>query len=376
MLVQELRLRAFRNYPELVLRPGSGLNVLVGENGQGKSNILEAIYLLATTRSLRAGRESELIQHGEQQAWVQAEIATERSGQTLLEVTILPSDRKTVAINGSRRARVLELLGHLVVVFFGALDLGIVSGDPSHRRRFLNTEISQISPKYCFDLANYKRALEQRNRLLRDLMGMPVANSGLEAWNDQMAAYGAPIMEKRRFFVDRLTPLAAEMHHRLSGGREVLALRYLPSVPLNGCESVEEIEQAFHAKIDNVQGEERRRGTSLVGPQRDELLFSIGESEARPFGSQGQQRTAVLALKLAEQQLVRDFLQETPVLLLDDVMSDLDDVRREEMLRCVGGNGQTFITCTNLRAFPDDILREARIFQVEAGTVSEISRPS
>src|SRR5579872_1103783 len=177
MRLQELKLRHFRNYTELSLAPGHGLNIFVGENAQGKSNLLEAIYLLATSRSLRAGRESEMIQRAAEMAAVAAEVIREREGDVGLELSVFQTDKKSVRVNGVRRARVIELLGQLNAVFFGALDLGIVSGEPAIRRRWLNLEISQISPKYCFDLAAYKKVLEQRNRLLRDLRDRPYRDS-------------------------------------------------------------------------------------------------------------------------------------------------------------------------------------------------------
>jgi DNA replication and repair protein RecF len=374
MYLKELKLRQFRNYEELCLEPGKALNIFVGENAQGKSNLLEAIYLLATSRSLRASRESEMIKRDEgalsEMATVTAEVIREREGDVLLDLSIFPTDKKSVRVNGLKRPRVIELLGQLNAVFFGALDLGIVSADPSVRRRFLNIEISQISPKYVFDLASYKKVLEQRNRLLRDLRERPYRDSGLEAWNDQLVHYGAPLLDKRRFFTERLSPLADEIHRELTDGKESLAIRYLPSIPLPPNEEPMAFENSFRAEIDRVGADEMRRGVTLVGPQRDDLQFLINGMDARTFGSQGQQRTVVLALKLAEFKLMEDYVGETPVLLLDDVMSDLDDHRRQHLLSWMHNKGQTFLTCTNLRSFPEDILKTACIYNVAAGTLT------
>jgi DNA replication and repair protein RecF len=369
MRVVNIRLRDFRNYPELDLRPTSGLNLLVGENAQGKTNLLEAIHLLATTRSLKASREGEMIRHGGACAGVWAEVESETSGTALLEVEIYPGDRKSVRINGSRRERVTELLGQINVVFFGALDLGIVSGEPSLRRRYLNTEISQTSPKYCFDLANYRKVLEQRNRLLRDLRERPIRNSGLEAWDEQLAAYGAMLVDKRRFYIERLAPLAEDVHRELTDGRETLTVRYLPNLPIGDARTPEAVADLFRAELARMRPEEIRRGTSLVGPQRDDLQFCIGGVDARPFGSQGQQRTVVLSLKLAEFRLMEALLGEPPVLLLDDVMSDLDDARRAHLLRWIDRKCQTFVTCTSLESFPRAILEGAQVYRVAQGTV-------
>ncbi len=373
MRIQQLELRNFRNYTELNLYPCEGLNVLVGQNAQGKSNLLEALYILATTRSLRASRESEMIQRAADKATAAAEVIREREPDVELELSVFQTDKKSIRINGVRRPRVIELLGQLNAVFFGALDLGIASADPSIRRRWLNLEISQISPKYCFDLASYKKVLEQRNRLLRDLRDRPYRDSGLDAWNDQLVHYGAPIIDKRRFFLERLAPLADEIHRDLTDGRESLAVRYLPNIPLpEGCDAAA-FATAFHSEVKRVSADEQRRGVTLAGAQRDDVQFLINGADARTYGSQGQQRTVVLSLKLAEFRLMEEYVGEMPVLLLDDVMSDLDDARRGHLLGWMRGRGQTFITCTNLRAFPADILQDARVFHVESGTVSPVS---
>jgi DNA replication and repair protein RecF len=370
MRVNELRLRSFRNYEELDLRPGEGLNIFVGENAQGKSNLLEAIYLLATSRSLRATRESELVRHTSETATVTAEVMREREPDVEIELTVFQTDKKAVRLNGVKRPRVIELLGQLNAVFFGSIDLAIVYGEPAVRRRYLNLEISQISPKYVFDLAAYKKVLEQRNRLLRDLRERPYRDSGLDAWNEQMVHYGAPLIEKRRFFIERLAPLADEIHREITDGRETLEVRYQPNVPLAPEADAKAVEEAFRRQIGTVSTDETRRGVTLVGPQRDEVQFLINGLDARTYGSQGQQRTVVLSLKLAEYRLMEDYVGEPPVMLLDDVMSDLDDARQKHLLGWIHGRGQTLLTCTNLRQFSPETLAAAQIYRVICGTVT------
>ncbi|HLV81841.1 MAG TPA: DNA replication/repair protein RecF, partial [Chthonomonadaceae bacterium] len=412
MQVRRLQLSRFRNYRDLDFVPGERLNLLYGANAQGKSNILEAISLLATTRSLRAGRESELILRGAEEARVTAEVDREREGDVELQVSVFEGDKKLVRINGLKRPRVIDLLGQFNAVFFGSIDLAIVTGDPSDRRHYLNVEISQISPRYVYDLGHYKRILGQRNRLLRDLRDRPrpPAESGLDAWNAQLVFFGSPLFEKRRFYIERLAPLADQIHRELTDGREGLEIRYLPSIPLPpavpapagesdavrettreeqylaeaeseaGAEDtavsvqappaalsgMEAIAAAFREQLRRVGLEEARRGTTLIGPQRDDLVFLIEGADARIYGSQGQQRTVALALKLAEFRLIEEYVGEPPVMLLDDVMSDLDDTRRRHLLSWIRRRCQTFITCTNLRAFPREILAEAATFRVVA----------
>ncbi len=412
MRVLQLIMNCFRNYRELDIRPADGINIFHGENAQGKTNILEAISLLATTRSLRAGRESEMILRDAEEAHVIAEIAREREGEAELHISIFQSDRKSVKVNGLKRPRVIDLLGQFNAVFFGATEMSIVTGEPADRRHYLNIEISQISPRYVYDLGHYKRILEQRNRLLKDLRERPrpLADTGLEAWNEQLVNYGAPLFEKRKFYIERLAPLAAQIHRELTDGKETLEVRYLPSVRLPYEEEVSKadmvreqsaediytaeaktaaegesriitesltqatdgtmaIANAFREQLCRAAGDELRRGTTLLGPQRDDLSFLINGSEARVYGSQGQQRTVTLALKLAEYRLIENYVGEPPVLLLDDVMSDLDDSRRKHLLKWIANRGQTFITCTNLRAFPEEMLAGASVYKISSGEI-------
>ncbi len=437
MRVVQLKLSRFRNYRELSLDFGEGINIFYGRNAQGKTNILEAISLLATTRSLRASRESELILQNEETAHVTGEIDREREGDTELMVSVFQGDKKAVRVNGMKRERVVDLLGQFNAVFFGSIDLAIVMGEPADRRHYLNIEISQISPRYVYDLGHYKRVLAQRNRLLRELRDRPrpPKEMGLDVWNEQLIRYGSTLFEKRRFYLNRLALLADEIHAELTDGRERLEVRYLPSIvlPSEGAEfstnlstvstreasnfgagageihesreeaylssvaeeanpsetnspigeqkpsampleAPESIQKAFERQLSGVGQEEARRGTTLLGPQRDDIAFFIDGADARLYGSQGQQRTVALALKLAEFRLIEEHVGEPPVMLLDDVMSDLDDHRRKHLLSWVRRRCQTFITCTNLRSFPKELLAEAALFQVNAGTVTPDAR--
>lgn len=420
MRVRNLKLNQFRNYPTLDFTPGDGLNILYGRNAQGKTSVLEALSLLATTRSLRASRESELIYRGGETAHVMADVIRDCQGDVDLEVSVFQTDKKEVKINGSRRPRVVDILGQFNAVFFGSIDLLIVTGEPADRRHYLNIEISQISPRYVHDLGRYKRVLAQRNRLLKELRDRPrpPQDLGLDVWNEQLINYGAALIEKRRFYLARLAPLANQVHRELTDGKESLEIRYLPNVRLpqpaqlstlstgavdnsmiretnreaqylheiqeaipanesplqtraeSPLSDTEAIAEAFRGQMAEVGLEEARRGVTLLGPQRDDIGFFIDGAETRLYGSQGQQRTATLALKLAEFQLIQDYVGEPPVMLLDDVMSDLDDHRRAHLLEWARRRCQTFITCTSLRPFPKEILAEATTFQVANGVVT------
>jgi DNA replication and repair protein RecF len=368
MQLKRLQLQNFRNYAELTLEPYGGINVLFGRNAQGKTNLLEAVYLLATTRSFRAGKDTETILHGAESARISAEVLRENNPDVLLELIILATaGTKRVLVNHSSRPRVLDLLGHLNVITFCSQDLAMVSGEPAHRRRYLNTEISQMSPRYVYALMSFRKALEQRNRILKDLGDRPELAGVLEAWNDQLVQYGAPIIEKRRFFVDQLAPIARRIHSELTEGRELLEVKYLPAVPSEGGEA--EIREAFRRELRKVSRDEMRRGLTLTGPQRDDLAITINGWDARQYASNGQQRTATLSLKLAEFQLMHDYLKEAPIVLLDDVLSELDEGRRSELLEWVVRRCQVFLTCTSPEALPCQVRERAAIWRVEAGEV-------
>ncbi len=369
MFVKRLQLSQFRNYSSLDIEPIDGVNILVGENAQGKSALIEAIYLLATSRSFRASDESEMVRHQSPEeklpALISAEIYRVKQNEAQIDINLHETEKKSVRVNGVKKTRIVDMLGNLNVVLFCAIDLGIVSADPSVRRRYLNIELSQISPKYIIDSSSYKKALEQRNRLLKELRERPHTDIGvLEAWDAQIVQFGAPIMEKRKFFVENLSPIANEIHGELTGGKESLEIRYQPNVSNGG----NGFQADFEAAIQKVRYEERRRGVTLVGPQRDDMQFLINGLDARSFASQGQQRTVVLSLKLAEFRLMEEYVGEPPVILLDDVFSDLDDYRRGQLISRVFGKGQTFITCTELHAFGDKTLESAAIYRIRSGT--------
>ncbi len=401
LLIENLSLTNFRICREIELAPCQGINILQGQNAQGKTTVLEAIWLLATTRSLRAQREGEMVAQGESAAAVNATILTEHRGQVELLVNVQCNDRKSVTVNGSKRPRVVDLLGSLNVVFFSANDLPLLDGEPADRRHFLNMEISQISPRYVHDFAQYRRILEQRNRLLKDIRDhrTSLESSGLAEWTTQLISYGAVISNKRSEYLRQLAPLACEAHKELTDGLEELELRYLPGFALPEWPSAvaerrseawyadepleadqdttneyipapEQIAHAFQAQLDQVLNDELRRGTTLLGPQRDDIQFVINGRNARLYGSQGQQRTAALAVKLAEYRLIEQQVGEPPVLLLDDVMSDLDDARRTHLMHWANGANQVFITCTNLRFLPDTMRDRSAIYRMEKGELT------
>ncbi|MBV9850041.1 MAG: DNA replication/repair protein RecF [Armatimonadetes bacterium] len=374
MQVKQLRLENFRNYGALTIEPGAELNVFVGRNAQGKSNLLESLYVLATSKSTRAAKDTELIRFDQPFARVTAEVLRERNSDIQIALTLSQTEKKAARINGVRHTRLAEVIGQVNAVLFDSGDLEIIRGEPSVRRRFLDLEIAQTSPRYVHALGAFRKALEQRNRLLRDLRDGRAgrdARSSLPAWNVQLAQHGALLVERRRRFLERLAQLAAGVHRTLSDERDTLEIAYVPSFALDEAAEAPAIRERFLDALASVEGEETARGTTLRGPQRDDVAFCVNGQDCRLYGSQGQQRTVALSLKLAERQLIEEIVGEPPLLLLDDVLSDLDDARRRHLFDLTARAGsQTFLSCTNLRAFSKGVLERATIYAVTAGEVS------
>ncbi|MCS6829413.1 MAG: DNA replication/repair protein RecF [Armatimonadota bacterium] len=371
----ELSLCNFRNYERLHLEPDAGLNLITGENAQGKTNLLEAIYLLATGRALRAGKDDELIRWNAEEATVQAHIYREQSLDVRVQVILSRAQPRVVKVDG-QTYRAATALGQFNVVVFSAIDLEVVRGQPADRRRYLDVEISMLSPAYARALMGYRRALEQRNRLLKGIREgggtvTPSIIDLLEAWDEQLVRYGSGVIVARERFICALRPLACAAHAELSEGREQLDIRYAPAIEEAQGER-EQVAERFRQQLRKMREEEIRRGTTLAGPQRDDLLLLVDGKEARTYASQGQQRTVMLSLKQAEFELTLQERQEPPVVLLDDVMSDLDDLRRSQLLRMTLRGAQAFITATSAEAFPRQILAVARTYRVQNGRLEVV----
>jgi DNA replication and repair protein RecF len=372
--LRTLRLVNFRNYGEEEFAPGGRLNLLLGPNAQGKSNLLEAIYLLATGRSYRGAPDGDLVRWGTGGFAIRGRV--ERTyGETTLEVSYQSDGRKQIRVNGADLRRLSELFGYLTIVIFSPEDLQLVKGGPAHRRRFLDLELAQSDPAYRQDLIDYQQVLLQRNSLLRQA----ASPAELLAWNDQLVALGGRVQAKRARAVRRLSPLAGAAHRRITAGQEELRLSYLPAAgPGAGRSEAGEAEAGWSSEdwrarlacqLKKVRAAELRRGLTLLGPHRDDLLLSINEAEARSFASQGQQRTAALAVKLSELAFLREETGESPLLLLDDVLSELDAERRRFLLEAAGEQTQVFVTTASPRALPPGLSEEAQVFGVRQGKI-------
>lgn len=353
-LVEELELVDFRNFAALEFEPSSGLSLLVGPNAQGKTNLLEAFGLLSSMRLLRTSRDEEAIRYGSDRARASARLA---SGHRI-EVALQRRSRKRATLDGQAPARASDLIGRLPSVTISPQDEDVVLGEPSARRLFLDMALCQLRPAYLRHLAAYKRALEQRNALLKRAQEDHVPVEAFEPWEVAMGEHGDAVRSLRIEFVGNLDEEAQRTHAELASG-EALRLRYEEREP-----------GALTEALAERRALDVRRGTSGSGPHRDELQILIEAREARAFGSQGQQRTALLSLKIAQFCLSRDRLSGPPLLLLDDVFSDLDKSRREKLTKFLLESGaQTILTCTEAEHAGAELAGSARIFPVRAGTI-------
>lgn len=357
MLLRSLRLRNHRNYAQLDLIPGPGVNVFLGANGQGKTNLLEAVAMLALSTSPRSRRELELIGPVAPMSRIDAEVESAGLKAELAITLTLEGDRarRVIEVDGVRR-RAFDLPGRFRVTLFWPDDLGLVKAGPELRRRFLNQMLVQVEPGYARALAGLKRVLEQRNSLLKQIAAGEQRGDVLEPWNLELIRLGGDVVAARSAAVLELQPDAAAYHAEIAGG-ERLEISY-QGPPDNLAEAVH-----------NSLPDDLRRGSTSIGPHHDDLRVLLGGQEARAYGSQGQQRTAVVSLKLAEAALVARRTGERPVLLLDDVLSELDGERRAALLRQVAGEGQVIITSVEAGPFPPELMANSMVWTVSGGTI-------
>ncbi len=339
MLIKKLFLQNFRNYEREEFTFSDGLNVLFGKNGQGKTNCAEAVFYLCTGASLRIRHDKQLIRMGENCALVKAE-AENRYGRVNISAEIFDTKRN-LTVNGSAIRKNADLLGHVNSVFFSPGELRLIQDGPDERRRFMNISISQTSPAYYTALIRYNKILDQRNALLKDRDGAMVLET-LPIWDEQLCKYAATVVKKRVEFLEKLAPYAEEIHASLTDGREKLHLSHGKKYG----ETEEEIAESLLRRLKNSYETDLYRGFTSVGPHRDDIDFAVNGMDAKAYASQGQMRTAALSVKLAEVEIFKEISGEYPILILDDVMSELDLPRRRKLLRRVEGL-QTILTCTH-----------------------------
>ena len=395
--LRSLHLRYFRNYQDQAIQFACPKTILVGNNAQGKTNLIEAVELLSTLKSRRCTRDRELVHHDSAQSGIVATI--ERLGiEHDLSCVLRESGRRTFQVDGQTVRRQLEFLGQINAVLFSSLDLQLVRGGPEHRRDWLDDVLVQLEPVYAHLLSQYKRVLKQRNAALksrreRSILAEKVQTymtedpqiqatlpttatdpwdtSELAVWDAELATHGSRVMRRRARLLERLGPLADRWHQAISGGHETLALSYKPQVELSDPQAdAETVQIRMLAEIQAKAAAEFAYGSTLVGPHRDDVEMIINQTPARTYGSQGQQRTLVLALKLAELELIEQVLGDPPLLLLDDVLAELDPHRQDQLLDAIQDRVQTLVTTTHLGSFDARWLASAQIYEVSQGHLS------
>lgn len=357
MIIKSLELENFRNYKSLNIEFDKGVNILYGDNAQGKTNILEAIYVSATTKSHKGAKDKEIINFEAEEAHIKTYLDKEGL-ERRVDMHLRKSKSKGIAIDTVRLKKAAQLLGLLNVVFFSPEDLSIIKDAPAQRRRFVDMELCQLDQSYLYDLNQYNKIIAQRNKLLKDMYNNQDLKNMLGIWDMQIITYGQKIIKRRRLFVDQLNEIIDDIHYKLSGGKERIKVEYAPYVS----------EDNFEEMLKKAREKDIKLKSTSVGPHKDDFIFIVNGIDIRTYGSQGQQRTAALSLKLSEIELVKKITGDNPVLLLDDVLSELDSNRQNHLLNNIG-DIQTIITCTGLEDFVNNRIKINKIFKVENGVV-------
>ncbi len=359
MYIKEIELKDYRNYENLKVSFSDKVNIFLGNNAQGKTNLLEGIYLNAMAKSFKTSKDKELIRFGEDFCKVKS-VALIGDDEHITEIVINKEGKKGIKLDGVKIKKTSELLERIFIIIFSPEDLKIVKDEPEKRRKFIDRELCQIKPGYFSDLTNYKKVLKQRNTYLKEFN---IENSILDIWDYELAKYGSRVILRRNEFIKRINEISKKIHDNISGGKENLKLKYEPNVSVS-----EDTEGDFYEIIKNGRNEDIKNRTTGRGPHKDDLKISADGIDLRKFGSQGQQRTAALSLKLSEIKLIEEEMGEKPILLLDDVLSELDNDRQSYLINSLGGN-QLFITTTDISGKVSRDLPEGKVFKITSGKI-------
>ena len=359
VVIDSLDLKNYRNYDILDMNFDKNVNIIYGDNAQGKTNILESIYMCATSRSHRGSKDKEMIRFGESESHIKANVLKNNINYRI-DMHLKGNKAKGIAINGIPIKKAVDLFGIIQIVLFSPEDLNIIKNGPSERRRFMDMELSQLDKIYLSNLVNYNKVLNQRNKLLKDIAFSPSEQlmQTLDIWDMQLVMYGSLIIKGRKSFIEKINTIISDIHSRLTGGIENIKVCYVPDVDVND----------FEEEVRNSRQKDIKYKVTGKGPHKDDLIFLINDNDVRKYGSQGQQRTAALSLKLSEIELVKLVIKDTPVLLLDDVLSELDSNRQNFLINSIG-DIQTIVTCTGLEEFINNRMNINKIFKVTDGHV-------
>ena len=359
MFIEKLALNNFRNYNEEEISFSKGINILYGDNAQGKTNVLEAIYMTATTKSHRGNRDKEVIQFGFDEAHIRADIKKNDIIHRI-DMHLRKNKSKGVAIDMVSIKKSIQLFGLVNIILFSPEDLSIIKESPAERRRFMDMELCQLNKLYYSDLSSYNKVLNQRNNLLKQIAFDGKSKDTLDVWDEQLVKYGIKVISARNNFIELINEIIKQIHSSLTSDKEEIKVIYEKNVDENGY--LEELRDKRFVDL--------KYQTTNVGPHRDDISFMVNDIDVKKYGSQGQQRTVALSLKLSEIELVKKTIKDNPILLLDDVMSELDSTRRDALLSYIS-DIQTIITCTGYDDFIKERLNIDKIYKVTGGKIYE-----
>ncbi len=357
MIIKSLEIENYRNYEKQMILFDDKTNIIYGDNAQGKTNILEAVFISGTTKSHRGSKDGEIVRLGKEDAFIRA--VYEKNGvEQKINMQLRSKKKKSISVNGQPLKRAAELIGLVNIVFFSPEDLGIIKNGPAQRRHFIDMQLCQLDKSYLYDLTNYNKIVNQRNKLLKSIERVRDVSDTIDVWDEQLVFYGTKVIKRRQSFIDDLNPVISNINRNISGRDDAFKVIYDKD-----CDDTE-----YEYKLKANKEKDLRYKTTSVGPHRDDLCFLINDMDIRKFGSQGQQRTAALALKLSEVEFVKMSIGDTPILLLDDVLSELDSNRQNYLLSCIK-DIQTVITCTGLDDFIKNRFTIDKCFNVKNGTI-------
>ena len=359
MIIRSLELSNFRNYEKLNISFSPDVTILYGDNAQGKTNVLEALYTASTTKSQKGSKDKDMIKFNESESHIRMTVE-DGDIEKRIDMHLKSTKQKGVAIDGIPIRKASELYGIMNIISFSPDDLGIIKEGPAERRRFIDMELCQLDKLYMHNFSGYNRALDQRNNLLKQISFNAELKGTLNVWDEQLINFGEYLIEKRDQFIKEISDIASKIHSIITENKETLEIQYLPSTD----------KESFRNELLSSREKDIILKMTNVGPHRDDMVFMVNGQDARKYGSQGQQRTAALTLKLAEIELVKKKTGKNPVLLLDDVLSELDRNRQNKLLENISGV-QTIVTCTGLEEFIKNRIKYDKVYRVTAGTITE-----
>ena len=367
MYIENLRLKNYRNYKEISINFDPSINIIYGNNAEGKTNLLESIFLCATSRSHRGSKEKDIINFNEEEAHIKMIFNENEEKKQVIDIQLNKESKKGIALNGIKKEKLSDFLGTFYAVIFSPEDLNIIKEGPATRRKFIDMELYQIDRQYVISISNYNKVLNQRNAVLKDIYSASGNNKNdlitlLDSYDDQLIRYGTEVILKRKENIEDIAKKIKDIYYKISSEKEELTLNYENDVFSS------EIEKTYKEKLKETKEQDIKQGYTTIGPHRDDISFIIDNLDLRQFGSQGQKKTAAISLKLAELLIMKEKKGNTPVLLLDDVFSELDEKRQKELIENLDGI-QTIITCTGMKRNIYDLLKPNKIFKVSNNEV-------